>query len=92
MTDQTNVDPANRTYYPTETTPEREPHGSVHYSVDTEPPYTIYAWNPAAPNPSGEPFWYQPHDLEGNPWSSREAALSFAKAHIAEHFPEATED
>ena len=75
-------------YNPTPTTPMPPTAlGTVEYTVDTAAPFAIYAWNPAAPNPGGEPFWYQPHDLEGNDWADCATATAYAIQHINENFP-----
>jgi len=74
-------------YNPTPTCPPRQALGTVEYTVDTVAPYTIYAWNPAAPNPDDLPFWYQPHDLNGADWPDHATAEAYAIQHINENFP-----
>jgi len=74
-------------YTPPSTCPAPTALGTVTYTVDTVAPFAIYAWNPSAPNANGDPFWFQPHDLEGNPWTDHATALAFAQSWINEHFP-----
>ena len=60
--------------------------GRIEYTVDSTPPYAIQAWDTENPNAGGEPFWHQPHDLTGAPWSSKTDAESFAVEWLNEHF------
>ena len=50
----------------------------ISYSVETTEPFAINAWNLDNPNLSGEPFWHQPHDLDGNAWPDKTTAQEFA--------------
>jgi len=73
-------------YHPTPTTSEPKLLGKIEYAIDSVAPFTIYAWNTEAPNPGGEPFWFQPHDLHGEAWPDAETAEAFAVKHIDENF------
>ena len=59
---------------------------TLSYSVDTTAPFAINAWNVTSPYPSGEPFWHQPHDLEGGDWSDVATAQAFADKWIEDNF------
>ena len=73
-------------YSPTATTSARKTLNGIEYAIDSAAPYTIYAWNPATPNPEDAPFWYQPHDLNGDAWTDAKTSEAFAIAHITENF------
>ena len=59
---------------------------NIKYIVDDTAPFAIYAWNLDNPNPGGEPFWYQPHDMNGADWSDQATALAFAESHLQQNF------
>ena len=59
---------------------------TLSYAVDTTAPFAINAWNVTSPYPTGEPFWHQPHDLNGNDWADESTAQDFADQHILEQF------
>ena len=59
---------------------------TLSYSVDTTAPFAINAWNVTSPYPSGEPFWHQPHDLDGSDWTDEVTAQEFADKWIDDNF------
>ena len=58
----------------------------ITYSVDSEAPFAINAWNEATPNPGDVPFWHQPHDLTGADWNSQDDAQAFADQWMNDNF------
>ena len=59
---------------------------TLSYSVDTTAPFAINAWNVTSPYPSGEPFWHQPHDLDGGDWLDEATAQAFADKWVDDNF------
>ena len=59
---------------------------TLSYSVETTAPFAINAWNVTSPYPTGEPFWHQPHDLEGGDWSDEVTAQAFADKWVDDNF------
>ena len=59
---------------------------TLSYAVDTTAPFAINAWNVTSPYPTNEPFWHQPHDLDGSDWADQKTAQAFADKWIIDNF------
>lgn len=73
-------------YKPKNTCKEIQTFNHIKYTIDTVYPFAIYAWNTDNQKLDDDPFWYQPHDLLGNDWESKEAAEKFALDWLDQHF------
>jgi hypothetical protein len=54
------------------------------YEIDDADGFAIKLWDTDFPNENNEPIMYQPHYPIGEVWESKEEAISWAEAKIAE--------